>query len=62
MFSEDDGDRSDPRRLLVFQHAGRKQLSRKPFSVVSVDEFSRQVFSYITPERRYTYQRSVGPE
>jgi len=55
-------DKKDPRRVLVFQDARRKRILRSLFSVESVDEESRQVFNYITPNRRYTYQRTKGPQ
>jgi hypothetical protein len=60
MFSEARGDKADPRRLLVFQRSATRKLRREPFSVVSVDETSRIVFSYVTPARRYTYERVKG--
>jgi len=54
-------DKTDPRRLMVFQDARRKRIRREAFSVRSVADKTEQVFSYITPNRRYTYRRVKTP-
>lgn len=57
MLSEARGDKTDPRRMLVFQDVRRKRIVRDAFSVTSVTESMEQIFNYVTPTRRYTYKR-----
>jgi hypothetical protein len=52
------GEGGDPRRMIVVQDARTRKILRQAFSVESVVEKSRTVVSYITPTRRYTYQRA----
>jgi len=54
-------DRTDPRRMLVYQDARVKTIRREPFAIHTIEEKAEQVFNYITPRRRYTYQRTAGP-
>jgi len=54
-------DRTDPRRMLVYQDARVKTIQREPFAIRTVEEKTEQVFNYITPKRRYTYARKAGP-
>jgi hypothetical protein len=62
MLMEAYGDRTDPRRMIVFQDRRHRSLSRGVFSLRSIDEKTEQTFSYLTPQRRYTYRRVKGPE
>lgn len=61
MLSEAAGRQADPRRMLVFQDVREKRILRGPFAVSSIDQRTEQVFSYITPTRRYTYKRIKTP-
>jgi len=57
MMSEATDDEEDPRRMLVVQDARTKQTVRGLFAVQSVAVQSETTVSYLTPKRRYTYQR-----
>ena len=57
VLTEAAGDRSDPRRMIVVQDSRTKTLRREAFAVRSVTTRSETVVSYLTPTRRYTYQR-----
>jgi len=61
VMTEAAGDRGDRRRMIVVQDSRTKRILREAFSVRSVTEKSETVVSYITPLRRYTYQRIKGP-
>lgn len=58
---EADGDKDDPRRMIVFQDTRDKKILREPFSMRTLLARTEQAFSYITPKRRYTYRRVKGP-
>ncbi|MBE3069618.1 MAG: hypothetical protein IMZ66_05210 [Planctomycetes bacterium] len=62
LLMEAKGAKGDPRRMLLYQDVRHKDLVREPFSVRSVVEQTEQVFNYLTPDRRYTYQRLTGPQ
>ena len=57
LFSETPRDAADPRRLLVFQDTREKEIVREPFAVTTRDTRSRQIFNYLTPDARYTFER-----
>ena len=57
-----DLDEGDRRRIIIFQDVREKQLLREPFSLRSVESETRTVFSYITPDKRYTYERIKSGE
>ena len=57
VFSQAADGRGDPRRMIVVQDHRTKKLLREAFAVRSVTEKSETVVTYITPTRRYTYQR-----
>ena len=60
VLSEATGDRKDPRRMIVVQDARTMRILRRAFAVESVAGKRETVVSYITPARRYTYQRIKG--
>ncbi len=60
LLMEATGRHRDPRRMLVFQDTRRKRLVRGVFEVRSVTELERQVVNYLTPDRRYTFERNVA--
>ena len=62
LLMEAKGGKGDPRRMLVLQDVRHKRLVREPFDVRSAVEETEQVFNYLTPDRRYTYRRVVGPQ
>jgi hypothetical protein len=47
----------DPRRLMVFQDVRQEKLVREAFDLRTEQVARRQVFNYLTPDRRYTYHR-----
>jgi hypothetical protein len=55
-------DRKDPRRILVYQQDERTRPVREAFRLRHEILSKRQVFSYVTPARRYTYERITGPQ
>jgi len=55
------GDKADPRRVLVFQDVRRQRLVRSAFSVEPITLRKEQVFSYLNPQRRWTYRRIKSP-
>ena len=57
VLTEAAGDRSDPRRMIVVQDSRAKTLLREAFAVRSITTRSETVVNYLTPTRRYTYQR-----
>ena len=48
----------DRRRMIVVQDARTRRIVRTAFAVGTVTESSDTTFSYLTPDRRYTYQRT----
>jgi len=50
-------DRADPRRMLLFHDARDVRLARTAFDLRHVTERKQLTVSYLTPTRRYTYQR-----
>jgi len=62
VLSEASGDKDDPRRMMVIHRTGRTRLVREVFQVKSVTEQSRTVVSYITPDKRYTYEKTEDGE
>lgn len=60
LLMEATGRHRDPRRMLVIQDARRKRLLRDVFEVRSVTQLERQVVNYLTPDRRYTFERKVA--
>ena len=50
-------DKTDPRRLLIFQDTRKKKLLRKLFSVQRIVERKEQAFSYINSQKHYSFQR-----
>ena len=57
VFMEAEGVAGDNRRLIVFQQVQDKAIDRQAFGIRSVVRRKQQVFNYLTPTRRYTYQR-----
>ncbi len=57
ILSEDSSDKSDPRRLLVYQDVRDTRIDRQAFAVDKVELSARQVFNYMNSTRRWTYQR-----
>lgn len=57
VFMEAEGVAGDNRRLIVFQQVQDKAIDRQAFGIQSVVRRREQVFNYLTPTRRYTYQR-----
>jgi hypothetical protein len=55
-------DKKDPRRMIVVQDAREKRIVRGAFAVESVTDKKETTVSYITPARRYTYQRIKGAD
>ncbi|MHC4985457.1 MAG: hypothetical protein ACYTFO_04800 [Planctomycetota bacterium] len=51
-----DGD-GDPRRMLVYHDVRRDTKRRTAFAIETIRQHKMQTFSYLTPSRRYTYQR-----
>ena len=63
MKSLDENDRTDPRRLLVYQQESSSRPERGAFDVKTVKERTDHIFHYITPEKRYTFERlTLVPE
>jgi hypothetical protein len=61
--SLDAGDDTDPRRLLVYQQESSTRLDLEPFDVRTVKERTQHIFHYITPRKRYTFERlTLVPE
>ena len=60
MLTEAVGDRSDPRRMIVVQDSRVSRIVREAFALKTVKGKSETVVSYLTPNRRYTYQRVKG--
>lgn len=57
------GDKTDPRRLLVFQDVRKNRIVREAFTVRSIETKSEQIVNYFSSTRRYTYRRSKqGPD
>jgi len=52
----------DPRRVLHFQDVRRRRRVRGPFEIHTVTEREDLVFNYLTPEKRYTFQRVKAAE
>ncbi|HUS91594.1 MAG TPA: hypothetical protein VM695_07065 [Phycisphaerae bacterium] len=61
VLTEASGDRTDPRRMIVVQDRRFQQTVREAFRLRTVTEKSETIVSYLTPGRRYTYQRIKGP-
>ena len=58
VLSEASDDSEDPRRMLVVHRTGVNRLMREAFEVRTVGQQSRTVVSYITPDKRYTYEKT----
>lgn len=50
-------DKNDPRRMIIFQDAREKTITRTAFDIQSLTLRKEQIFHYINPQRRYTYKR-----
>ncbi len=61
VLSEASNDKTDPRRMIVVQHATVKRLVREAFDIRMVTEKSETAVNYITPTKRYTYLREKQP-
>jgi len=61
VLSEAPKDKTDPRRMIVVQHATVKRLVREAFDIQMVTEKSDTAVNYITPTKRYTYLREKQP-
>jgi len=57
VLTEATGDKADPRRMIVVQDRALTRTAREAFSLRTVTEKRETVVSYLTPGRRYTYQR-----
>ena len=62
VLTEATADKTDPRRMIVVQDSRTKKLVRGLFAIERTTEASRTVVNYLTPTRRYTYQRVKGAE
>lgn len=61
VLSEATKDKTDPRRMIVVQHATVTRLVREAFDIQMVTEKSETAVNYITPTKRYTYLREKNP-
>lgn len=59
---ESSADRKDPRRVLVVQAVRRRAIVRDVFFIRMVSGGSETAVSYLTPQRRYTYERIKAAE